>query len=306
MTKIAKQTALAFAVGIVQVMTTTASAENRMWFSPYKPFYVYKGGWDGINDKWTLNVTCENPKSRYYVYRKGAANTSHLNGSAWCQVQQLLHLESHQYGPGQYEVRLFGGEDFNTGVVARLPFEIRDVANLVGCRNFTTTIRYTMVTLQDLKTAGISIPQELIQFLSTRVSVPNAYAQVKGNWCFGGGVSLNQVRSYNIRPIETSMTGSGLAGLTGAIRPISTGAVYVENYGNGATRYRIAQSKATISLTNPVEVELTVLGSKIKIPPGTRDIHTLRADTLLTGEGNASCAGTANGPCTVELGPIAR
>ena len=167
-----------------------------------------------------------------------------------------------------------------------------------ACRNFTSTMRYTTVTVRDLRDAGIPLPTIAIRFLDrTLLTRPLAYAQLKGSWCFQN----NRVTSYSVRPLEVDRTSYG-SSMFFEVEPVATGRVSVENYGNNATRYRISQSTARIYLRNPININFTIPRTNVgfTVPPGRYLIYTMRMDTLLTGAGNVSCAATNNAPCRVQ------
>ncbi|MEM8532515.1 MAG: hypothetical protein AAGF95_16850 [Chloroflexota bacterium] len=170
-------------------------------------------------------------------------------------------------------------------------------ASTQACKGFTNTMTYGQITVRQIMDAGIPIPDAAKNFLDQIViTEPVAYAQLKGSWCFDN----MRVTSYDVRPLEAYPTGYG-TGLFFKVTPVATGAVYWEEYGNGATRYRIAQSRADVYLNNPAEITLKIPATDIgiKIPPGQYLMYTMRTDTLLTGFGNATCAGTNFAPCNV-------
>lgn len=210
--------------------------------------------------------------------------------------------------PGAWEARMVGVDSQgNTNyniVYTKTPFEILPIAK--SCRDFTTTARYISFKLEGLRIGPKIFTQpELETFNGGAV----AYQQLKGNWCYYDGPALNRVNKYRNLRLETAITGSGIGGLVFKIRPGMTGQIFTENYGTGvgdnaANQYRIAGTTSIVSAYSPVEAEIKIkdLGV-VKIPAGTTvDLYTLKTDTALTGSGNGSCAGTAYGPCTVELG----
>ena len=230
------------------------------------------------------------------LYTSGAPNTAY---SSWIWCPNAPWTFSAPTTPGIYQVRALGDQsdgDWFDDVFGTVTFEVRPE----GCQDFTATMRYGNITVRDFVNARIPIPDEARQFLDRAVITQDvAYAQLKGNWCFEN----NQVTSHSIRPLQASITGSGPTGLFFSVQPVATGQIILESYGEGATRYRISQSTARVSFNNPAEVTLTIPGTEIgiKIPPGERAIYDMRMDTLLTGQGNADCAATAQAPCTVEV-----
>ncbi|WP_431936199.1 hypothetical protein [Micromonospora sp. RP3T] len=172
-------------------------------------------------------------------------------------------------------------------------------ASVEKCRGFTTTSRYLRVTVADLY-RGAPIPAGARNYLDRIVIADGlAYMQLKGSWCYKD----NRVTWKDIRPVQAALSGAGISGLVFSVERKDTGAVSLENYGSGASRYRISQTKSVVYLEVPVAVNLTIPGTDvgITIPAGARrPIYTMVMDTLLTGAGNVSCAATDAAPCTAE------
>ncbi len=174
------------------------------------------------------------------------------------------------------------------------------------CRDFTTTARYTALKLNAVKVGSATIPFDQINLFNNSAA---AYFQLKGNWCYFAGPKYDEVDKYRNLRLATSITGNGIGSLLFKIRPAGIGQVIYERYGTTASRYRIAQTRAIVSIYSPVEATVTFQptaaggpGATVTIPAGKElDIYTLNTDTLLTGSGSGSCAGTNFGPCTVDV-----
>jgi hypothetical protein len=228
------------------------------------------------------------------VYAQGATNQQYGTW-IWCTPTWTFTAPTT---PGHYEVRGLGNNadgDWYNEQFATVPFRVTGQL----CRDFTSTVRWSQVTVGDLINSGVPVPDAARDYLDRPLFQGAAYAQLKGNWCYEN----QQVVSNTIRPLESALTGPGPLGIILSVQSVATGSIAVENYGNGATRYRVAQSTARVFLSVPAQVNLTIPGTEIgiQIPAGTNvALYDMRMDTLLTGAGNAECAATP--ACDVVLG----
>jgi hypothetical protein len=173
------------------------------------------------------------------------------------------------------------------------------------CRIFTSSAAYIPANIgTDLPNF---VPAEIAAQIQSALQGSVAYMQLKGTWCFRGGIASNRVITYKGRGLQTTLSGGGALGFLFKMKPVTTGSLSVEDYGSGtgsyqASRYRISQTKAAVYIYAPVDLTLPVPGTDqvFKVAAGTEwKVYDLVMDTLLTGEGNASCAGTQFGPCTI-------
>jgi hypothetical protein len=218
-------------------------------------------------------------------YRMALGSHSHV----WDPYYNLDREQYSQFTPGQ--------------IIQSREFEVyRDRL----CRSFTTTARYTALKLNAVKVGNVTIPFDQINLFNNSAA---AYFQLKGNWCYFAGPNYDAVDKYRELRLSASITGNGIGSLLFKIRPVGIGQIINERYGTTASRYRIAETRAIVSIYSPVEATVTFQptaaggpGATVTIPADKElDIYTLKTDTLLTGSGNGSCVGTNSGPCTVDL-----
>ncbi len=258
----------------------------------------------------------------FQYYWKNCAGKDQNNNFNMTQTMDLFHPAATAWPePGKYEMVLWRHKHNAAGLAAYYGYSEPSASNVPIkklaieiyrdrlCRDFTTTARYVPLYLNSVTYGAVLLPQTLLTQFNNN---PLAYFQLKGNWCYYGGTNYDQVVKYQNLRLETAITGGGLSGLVFKIRPGTIGSVITEPYGGTATRYKITGTTAIVSVFSPVEATLSYTppagvngpSGTVTVPANTTvDLYTLRTDTLLSGQGNGSCAGTRVGPCefTVQL-----
>jgi hypothetical protein len=287
-------------IGLALMLAPAANAQ-RLKISPA---IIYQGDSPQITAS-----SCPEPNSWVYVYHEDApSNNLYALAGGRCIAGNPLSSSRMTFLLGEHEIRLLGR---NGKVYERLTYTVRPPI-LRGCRDVTSQATYTPGNLA--VTLPSWLPLALRQQIANSMRSGGAYMQLKGNWCFNDGPNKNRVISRSIQPLQAAITGNGFNGLFFKIKPVATGAVSLiptSNVGdvNKHTNYRISQSKAEVYLYAPFALSLPVPGTSgqvVNIPAGTQwKVYDLVLDTVLSGQGNASCAGTQYGPCKIHyLGPI--